>query len=171
MQALPRDGRPGDGDAAAKGGVRMIGMPDTAMLPAAHNAATVAPLAMPPPSRRGCAPDIVDHIDLNWSDFMFNVISMSIVYAYFSRASAQNESITAVLLCMSVAAFDIVLLLMRWLWCASLASDLANFSKRLHGILCYSQCASAQGCARVRERKADVMVLYEHGERMLLVQV
>ena len=63
--------------------------------------------------------DVVDHIDLNWSDFMFNLISMCIVYAYFSKAAGPHESITAVLLCMAVAAFDILLLLLRWLWCAS----------------------------------------------------
>lgn len=60
--------------------------------------------------------DVVDHIDLNWSDFLFNLISMCIVYAYFSKAAGPHESITAVLLCMAVAAFDILLLLLRWLW-------------------------------------------------------
>lgn len=65
----------------------------------------------------GLLQDMVDHIDLNWSDFMFNLISMCIVYAYFSKAAGPHESITAVLLCMAVAAFDILLLLLRWLWC------------------------------------------------------
>jgi Kef-type K+ transport system membrane component KefB len=60
---------------------------------------------------------MVDHIDLNWADFTFNLISMCIVYAYFSKAAGPHESITAVLLCMAVAAFDILLLLLRWLWC------------------------------------------------------
>ena len=78
-----------------------------------------APKNLPLPNRRGRAPDSVDYVDLNWSDFMFNLISMCIVYAYFSKAVAQNESVAAVLLCMGVAAFDIVLLLMRWLWCGS----------------------------------------------------
>lgn len=56
----------------------------------------------------------------DWSDFMFNLISMCIVYAYFSKAAGPHESITAVLLCMAVAAFDILLLLLRWLWCVTL---------------------------------------------------
>ena len=58
----------------------------------------------------------LDQPDLDWSDFLFNLISMCIVYAYFSKAAASSESITAVLLCMAVASFDILLLVMRWLW-------------------------------------------------------
>jgi hypothetical protein len=99
-------------------GGRVVGMllSDPTVLP--PNVGSPLPQNAPLPNRRGHTPDAVDHIDLNWSDFMFNLISMCIVYAYFSKASAHNESITAVLLCMGVAALDILLLLMRWLWYA-----------------------------------------------------
>jgi hypothetical protein len=76
----------------------------------------------PSPVRRprgGGAVNGGDHIELNWSDFMFNMISMCIVYAYFSRASGHGEGTAAVVLCMSVAGADVLLLLVRWLWCAS----------------------------------------------------
>lgn len=55
-------------------------------------------------------------LDLDWSDFFFNLVSMAIVYVYFSKAAVAGESLIAILLCMGVAAFDIVLLAMRWLW-------------------------------------------------------
>lgn len=55
-------------------------------------------------------------LDLDWSDFFFNLVSMAIVYVYFSKAAVAEESLIAILLCMGVAAFDIVLLAMRWLW-------------------------------------------------------
>lgn len=54
--------------------------------------------------------------DLDWGDFFFNLVSMCIVYVYFSKAAVAGESLAAVLLCMGVAAFDIALLAMRWLW-------------------------------------------------------
>ncbi|KAF6257539.1 hypothetical protein COO60DRAFT_1523258 [Scenedesmus sp. NREL 46B-D3] len=60
----------------------------------------------------GGSPDL----DLDWSDFFFNLVSMAIVYVYFSKAAVAGESLVAILLCMGVAAFDIVLLVMRWLW-------------------------------------------------------
>lgn len=60
----------------------------------------------------GMPPDV----DLDWGDFFFNLVSMCIVYVYFSKAAVGNESVLAILLCMGVAAFDIVLLVMRWLW-------------------------------------------------------
>lgn len=60
----------------------------------------------------GSSPDL----DLDWSDFFFNLVSMAIVYVYFSKAAVAGESLVAILLCMGVAAFDIVLLVMRWLW-------------------------------------------------------
>lgn len=44
------------------------------------------------------------------------VIVVLQVYAYFSKAAVASESLVAILLCMGVAAFDIVLLLLRWLW-------------------------------------------------------
>ncbi len=55
-------------------------------------------------------------MDLDWGDFFFNLVSMAIVYVYFSKAAVAGESLVAILLCMGVAAFDIVLLAMRWLW-------------------------------------------------------
>eukprot|EP00803_Ostreobium_quekettii_P002073 evm.model.scf_1461EXC.1 EVM.evm.TU.scf_1461EXC.1 scf_1461EXC:11343-17643(-) len=65
----------------------------------------------------------VDHygspqdLDLDWGDFFFNLVSMCIVYVYFTKAAKENgETPIAILLCMGVAAFDIVLLLLRWLW-------------------------------------------------------
>jgi hypothetical protein len=63
-------------------------------------------------------------LDLNWADFIFNLISMSIVYMYFSKANNQRESLAAVLLCTAVAAFDIAVLLMQWLWCGLPTSNL-----------------------------------------------
>lgn len=60
----------------------------------------------------GVPPDV----DLDWGDFFFNLVSMCIVYVYFSKAAVAGESLVAILLCMGVAAFDIVLLVMRWLW-------------------------------------------------------
>lgn len=53
--------------------------------------------------------------DVEWGDFFFNLVSMCIVYAYFSKAAVAGESVVAILLCMGVAAFDILLLVMRWL--------------------------------------------------------
>lgn len=55
-------------------------------------------------------------LELDWGDFVFNLVSMCIVYVYFSKAAVAGESLLAVTLCMGVAAFDIVLLVMRWLW-------------------------------------------------------
>lgn len=49
---------------------------------------------------------------------------MSIVYMYFSKANNQRESLAAVLLCTAVAAFDIAVLLMQWLWCGLPTSNL-----------------------------------------------
>lgn len=54
--------------------------------------------------------------DLDWGDFFFNLISMGIVYAYFSEASSVGESHIAVVLSMGIAAIDIVLLALRWVW-------------------------------------------------------
>jgi len=59
----------------------------------------------------GIPPDM----DLDWGDFFFNLVSMCIVYVYFSKAAVAGESLVAILLCMGVAAFDIILLIMRWL--------------------------------------------------------
>ena len=60
----------------------------------------------------------VEQADLNWPDFVFNLVSMCIVYVYFSKATQRRESVAALLLCLVVAAFDVVLLALRWLWCA-----------------------------------------------------
>lgn len=54
--------------------------------------------------------------DLDWSDFFFNLVSMVIVYVYFSRTAAAGESMVAILLCMGVAGLDILLMALRWLW-------------------------------------------------------
>lgn len=53
--------------------------------------------------------------DLDWGDFIFNLISMCIVYAYFSDAAVGGESQAAVG-AVSIAAVDIILLALRWLW-------------------------------------------------------
>lgn len=87
--------------------------------------------------------DMVDQwVCHDWLDFMFNLISMCIVYAYFSKAAGPHESITAVLLCMAVAAFDILLLLLRWLWCVFLSVLLLR--KRVVNLcdVCVQCCAS-----------------------------
>lgn len=55
-------------------------------------------------------------LELDWSDFFFNMVSMAIVYVYFSKTAVTGENLVAILLCMGVAAFDILLLAMRWLW-------------------------------------------------------
>ncbi len=54
--------------------------------------------------------------DLDWGDFFFNLISMCIVYAYFSEAAVAGESQAAIVVSMCIAAIDIVLLALRWLW-------------------------------------------------------
>lgn len=54
--------------------------------------------------------------DLDWSDWCFNLASMAIVYAYFSKSSAAGDSMMAIMLCMVVAGLDITLMVMRWLW-------------------------------------------------------
>jgi hypothetical protein len=43
---------------------------------------------------------------------------MCIVYAYFSEAAVAGESQAAIVVSMCIAAIDIVLLALRWLWCA-----------------------------------------------------
>ena len=54
--------------------------------------------------------------DLDWGDFFFNLVSVCIVYAHFSEAAVAGESNTAVVFSMGIAAVDIVLLALRWLW-------------------------------------------------------
>ncbi|KAI3431605.1 hypothetical protein D9Q98_004655 [Chlorella vulgaris] len=54
--------------------------------------------------------------DLDWGDFLFNLISMTIVYAYFSEAAVAGESQAAIVVSMCIAAIDIALLALRWLW-------------------------------------------------------
>lgn len=41
---------------------------------------------------------------------------MCIVYAYFSEAAVAGESQAAIVVSMCIAAIDIVLLALRWLW-------------------------------------------------------
>lgn len=53
---------------------------------------------------------------LDWGDFFFNLISMCIMYAHFNKATAAGEGTAAVLFSMSIAAVDVVLLAVRWLW-------------------------------------------------------
>lgn len=83
----------------------------------------------------------VEQVDLHWPDFVFNLVSMCIVYVYFSKATDRRENVAAVLLCLVVAAFDVVLLLMRWLWCAAL-------QHRLHLPSAVDQVAEAAYVAR-----------------------
>eukprot|EP00884_Botryococcus_braunii_P007477 jgi/Botrbrau1/16730/Bobra.0301s0002.2 len=54
--------------------------------------------------------------ELDWSDFFFNLVSMCIVYAYFSEAATANENQLAVFLSMGIACVDILLLALRWLF-------------------------------------------------------
>jgi hypothetical protein len=54
--------------------------------------------------------------DLDWGDFFFNLVSMVIVYVYFSKTAAAGESMVAIMLCMGVAGLDILVMAMRWLW-------------------------------------------------------
>lgn len=54
--------------------------------------------------------------DLDWSDFFFNLVSMIIVYVYFSKTAAAGESMVAIMLCMGVAGLDILVMALRWLW-------------------------------------------------------
>ncbi|KAL3144765.1 hypothetical protein ABBQ38_001880 [Trebouxia sp. C0009 RCD-2024] len=60
------------------------------------------------------------HSALDWGDFFFNLVSMCIVYAHFSEAAVagegEGEGNTAVIFSMAIAAVDIVLLAVRWLW-------------------------------------------------------
>lgn len=64
------------------------------------------------PDSFGGSPDS----DLDWSDFFFNLVSMVIVYVYFSKTTAAGESMVAIMLCMGVAGLDILLMALRWLW-------------------------------------------------------
>ena len=41
---------------------------------------------------------------------------MCIMYAHFNKATAAGEGTAAVLFSMSIAAVDVVLLAVRWLW-------------------------------------------------------
>ena len=151
------------------------GTPVVASVPAAtaSAASTATSGKAPVPRRRACVPDVVDHLELTWSDFMFNLISMCIVYAYFSKATAQKESVAAVMLVTSVAGTDMILLASRWLWCAapialnlpiaSLAVGLcivslwANIKLQCHQLACHceSTCYTASesdviACLQVR---------------------
>ena len=54
--------------------------------------------------------------DLDWGDFFFNLVSMCIVYVHFSEAAVAGESNAAVMFSMAIAAVDILLLALRWLW-------------------------------------------------------
>jgi len=69
------------------------------------------------PSEHYHLPLIPPCADLDWGDFFFNLISMCIVYAYFSEAAVAGESQAAIVVSMCIAAIDIVLLALRWLWC------------------------------------------------------
>ena len=53
---------------------------------------------------------------LNWGDFFFNLVSMCIMYAHFNEATGASEGTAAVVFSMSIAAVDVVLLAVRWLW-------------------------------------------------------
>jgi len=53
--------------------------------------------------------------DLDWGDFFFDLVSMGIVYAFFSDAVAEGESRVAVGVSMGIAGIDIALLALRWL--------------------------------------------------------
>ena len=54
--------------------------------------------------------------DLDWGDFFVNLVSMCIVYAYFSEAAVAGESQAAIVVSMAIAGVDIALLALRWLW-------------------------------------------------------
>lgn len=56
------------------------------------------------------------YLDLNWSDFVFNLVNLCLVYMCFSNAAVHGQTIFALLLYFFVAIFDIVLLLLRWAW-------------------------------------------------------
>lgn len=49
---------------------------------------------------------------LDWADLLCNLVSVALVYAYFSRA-LRGEGLVAVLVCMGMAAFDAALLGLR----------------------------------------------------------
>ena len=53
---------------------------------------------------------------LDWGDFFFNLVSMCIMYAHFNKATAAGEGTVAVVLSISIAAVDVILLAVRWLW-------------------------------------------------------
>ncbi|GAB4823699.1 hypothetical protein N2152v2_010745 [Parachlorella kessleri] len=108
--------------AAAEGGEAAAGL-------AAHCAKAVvsapAPTTTTAAAAAAAAPGGFDPLDpylssydsdLDWGDFFFNLISMCIVYAYFSEAAVAGESQAAIVVSMCIAAIDIVLLALRWLW-------------------------------------------------------
>lgn len=81
--------------------------------------------------------------ELDWGDFVFNMVSMCIVYTYFSRAAVAGESMLAIVLCMSVAAFDVALLLLRWLCYEQDAGGAAAAAAGSHRSLSSSFAAAA----------------------------
>jgi hypothetical protein len=77
---------------------------DAGSLPVHHGLPPLGP-APPPDSDLG-----------DFGDFFFNLVSMCIVYAYFSEAAVAGESQAAIAVSMCIAAVDIALLALRWLW-------------------------------------------------------
>ena len=50
-----------------------------------------------------------------------NAMNMCIAYGHFSQGAVAGESNAVVMFSMLIAAVDIVLLAMRWLWCEQFA--------------------------------------------------
>lgn len=112
-EAKARDAQRARGDGAPRAPAPSMGAwHEQVAEPGASDALSRRP---PPPGGGPAAGPLSPEADLEWGDFLFNLVSMCIVYAYFSKAAAAGESVAAVLLCMGVAVFDVLLLAMRWL--------------------------------------------------------
>lgn len=121
-QPKPRSGQkaPADGRAAPP---RQPVEPQDAPQPTANAASALLPVGFDAgslPAHLGLTPlgpapppdsDLGD-----FGDFFFNLVSMCIVYAYFSEAAVAGESQAAIAVSMCIAAVDIALLALRWLW-------------------------------------------------------
>lgn len=85
-----------------------------------------SPAASPPFPLPSPHPPKLTAPDLDWGDFFFNLVSMCIVYAYFSEAAVAGESQAAIVVSMCIAAVDILLLALRWLWWVGVGGALAH---------------------------------------------
>jgi hypothetical protein len=83
-------------------------------------------LSSPPPPDPASPPHPPPHLspfegtpldtEVGWGDFVFNLVSVAIVYAYFSEWAAAGDDAAAIYLSCSIAVLDIALVLLQWMW-------------------------------------------------------